>query len=171
MPSPLATGARAPGLVLAVLALSAPPVFAAPPPSDRTFASVMRVEHQWLAALNRRDVTALARILGQEYIDSDFQGDVITRAQYLAYFARPAPHPAPRVQQSFEDMRVRFVANGDVAIVTGLLITRAAMTPGTRRSSTPVGGRHSRFTDVFVWREGRWQAVSGQETRFGAAAG
>lgn len=148
-------------MVLVALALSAGPVFAQPPQSVRTAAAVMTVEHDWLAALNRHDVKALARILGREFIDSDFQGEAITRTQYLTYFARPVSHRAPRVEQRFEDTTVRFVAGGDVAIVTGLVITRPAMG----------AVRHSRFTDVFAWRDGRWQAVTGQETHFSPAKG
>jgi ketosteroid isomerase-like protein len=143
-------------MVLAALALPAAPVLAQPPQSERTAAAVMAVEHEWLGALNRHDVKRLERILGREFIDSDFQGDAITRAQYLTYFARPVPRPAPRIQQTFEDATVRFVAGGEVAIVTGVVVAR----PATGAV------RHSRFTDVFAWRDGRWQAVTGQETHF-----
>lgn len=154
-------------LALAALAvaLSTPPAFAQHAGSPRSAAAIMTVEHEWLAALNRHDVTTLGRILGREFIDSDFQGDAITRAQYLAYFARPVPRPAPRVQQRFEDTKVRFVAGGDVAIVTGVVVTvpATASKPGAAAHSETV---HSRFTDVFVWRDARWQAVTGQETHF-----
>jgi hypothetical protein len=131
----------------------------------------MKVEHEWLAALQRRDVTTLVRILGREFIDSDYQGDAITRAQFLAYFAGSAPHPAPRIEQSFAGTKVRFVASGEVAIATGVVITRPAMDPKAGASSNPDAVRHSRFTDVFVWRDGRWQAVTGQETHFTPAKG
>lgn len=143
-------------MVSAALALWAAPICAQPPPSERTPAALMMVEHEWLSALNRHDVRALDRILGREFIDSDFQGDAITRARYLAYFSSPVPRAAPRVDQRFEGTAVRFVAGGEVAIVTGLVITR------------PAKGaiRHSRFTDVFAWRADRWQAVTGQETHF-----
>lgn len=127
------------------------PALAKPAVGERTAAALMSVEHQWLSALNRHDVTTLAHILGREFIDSDFQGDAITRAQYLAYFAHPIAQPSAPVRQRFEDTRVRFVAAGTVAIVTGVVVSQA---------------RHSRFTDVFVWRDARWQAVTGQETHF-----
>ncbi|HUA78038.1 MAG TPA: nuclear transport factor 2 family protein [Acetobacteraceae bacterium] len=160
---------KARALVLAVLALSTAPVFADPPQSERTAAAVMKVEHEWLGALQHRDVRTLGRILAAEFIDSDFQGDAVTRTQYLAYFARPAPGPAPRVLQSFEDTRVRFVADDDVAIVTGLVISRPEAASKAGASADPAAVRHSRFTDVFVWRDGRWQAVTGQETHFAPA--
>ena len=128
----------------------------------------MVVEQEWLEALNRRDVTALARILGREFIDSDYQGNAFTRRQYLTFFARPAPHPPPHVQRTFSDTRVRFVADDDVAIVTGVVVTHPAPASGLVPEDLM---RYSRFTDVFVWRDGRWQAVSGQETHFLAIRG
>jgi Domain of unknown function (DUF4440) len=162
-------------LTMLAPALAMTPVVAQPPPAARTAAAVMKVEHEWLAALQQRDVATLARILGREFIDSDFQGDAITRAQFLGYFAGPAPHPArhpaPRVEQTFEDTKVRFEAHGNVAIVTGVVITGPLVNPKAGALPSPNEVRHSRFTDVFVWRDGRWQAVTGQETHFTPAKG
>ena len=155
-------------MVTLALALSAAPVFARPPGGERTAAAVMMVEHNWLTALSKRDVKALAHILGREFIDSDYQGNAYTRQQYLAFFAQPASRAPPDVQRSFSDTRVRFVAGGDVAIVTGVVITR----PAPRAGLIPEDRmQYSRFTDVFVWRDGRWQAVTGQETHFLAMRG
>ena len=157
---------KALAIVIAATALSTGCAFAHAPGIERTAAALMMVEHDWLTALNRHDVATLTRILGREFIDSDFQGDAITRAQYLGFFARPVSGLAQRVQQTFEDTKVRFVAGGDVAIVTGLVITRPASTSAAATSSSLDAVHHSRFTDVFVWREARWQAVTGQETHF-----
>lgn len=153
-------------LLLAALASGVGPVFAQPPASERNAASLVALEQQWLTALQRRDVAALARILGREFIDSDYLGDAIPRAQYLDYFAHAAQRQGPAPRQAFEDVRVRFIAGGEVAIVTGVVVTRQAAKPGAASSSQSPELRHSRFTDVFVWRQGRWQAVSGQETHF-----
>jgi ketosteroid isomerase-like protein len=156
-------------LVLGAVATSAAAASALPPGSDRTATAVMAIEHQWLAALHRRDVKTLARILGREFIDSDFQGQAITRAQYLAYFAHSAGQPTPPVRQTFRDTQVRFVAGGKVAIVTGIVVTRPTAAPQAETSSLAPAIAHSRFTDVFVWRDARWQAVTGQETHFSPA--
>ena len=155
--------AKLPSIAFATLALWTVPAFARPPASERNAAAVMAVEHEWLAALQRHDVPTLARILGREFIDSRFQGDAITRAQYLAYFAHPVALRAPALQQIFEDTRVRFIAGGNVAIVTGVVISRPI--------SSAQAVRHSRFTDVFTWRDARWQAVTGQETHFTPSKG
>lgn len=153
-------------MFIAAAGMASLPAFAQTTGNERTAGALMQVEQQWVAALNRHDATTLARILGKEFIDSDFQGDAITRAQYLAYFREPVSQPAPRFQQRFADTKVRFVAAGQVAVVTGVVISTPAAAAKTVPSSLSDGIRHSRFTDVFVWREGRWQAVTGQETHF-----
>lgn len=136
---------------------------------ERTAAAVMKVEHQWLDALHRRDVTTLETILAPEFIDNYYEGEEVTRSEYLAYFARPLAHLAPAVAQHFEDTKVRFVANGKVAIVTGVVVTVPAGSAGPSASTAKTAG-HSRFTDVLVWRDSRWQAVSAQETHFSPPA-
>jgi ketosteroid isomerase-like protein len=141
-------------------ALASGAALAAPPASERTAAALMRVEQEWLTALKQRDVGTLGHILGQEFIDSDFQGDPVTRAQYLAFFAKAPPRPAPLLHQDFADTEVRFVAGGEVAIVTGVVVSQPPSGTGAKAQT------HSRFTDVFVWRDGRWQAVTAQETHF-----
>lgn len=147
--------------------LAAAPAYARPPASERTRAALMKVEHQWLTALQRHDAPALARILAREFIDSTSRGNAVTRTQYLAYFAHLSAPSAPLVRQDFQDIRVRFFAGGNVSIVTGVVITSpGAPKPGQSRQYA--AGPHTRFTDVFVWSRGRWQAVSGQETRLAA---
>ena len=159
------TGSASSLVALAAAAFVAAPALAHPPGNESTAGALMKVEHQWLTALQRHDVAALRRILGREYIDSDFQGDAITRSRYLGYFAHPVSSSAPHVEQTFADTAVRFVAGGNVAIVTGIVITRPANARGAA-ASTATEVQHSRFTDVFVWRDARWQAVTGQETHF-----
>jgi hypothetical protein len=116
----------------------------------------MKVEHEWLDALRNHDVKTLDRILAAEWTDNDWQGRLVTREQYLDYFSH-APPATPQPAQRFEETNVRFLENRNVAIATGMIITDTA--------DSPAGKPHrSRFTDVFIWRDDRWQAVSAQET-------
>lgn len=137
-----------------------------PPANERTAAALMKVEHEWLDALHRRDVKTLQRILAAEFIDNYFLGQEVTRGEYLAYFAQPLAHPAPAVSQHFEGTKVRFLGKGDAAIVTGVVVTEPAAGSADSSASGVGSVHHSRFTDVFVWRDSRWQAVTAQETHF-----
>ena len=65
--------------------------------------------------------------------------------------------PRRVLAQRFENTRVRFY--GDLAIATGAVVTEyAPATPGEASRQTVS------FTDVLTWRDGRWQALSSQET-------
>lgn len=134
------------------------------PADQRTADAVMKVEHEWLDALRRADVKTLERILAAEFIDNYYLGQEVTRGEYLAYVAH-RDVPPPPILQHFEETKVRFVAKGDVAIVTGVVVMQSAAT-STAQAPSDTSGIHSRFTDVFVWRDSRWQAVTAQETHF-----
>lgn len=138
-----------------------------PPVNQRTADAVMKVEHEWLDALQRANVKKLEHILAAEFIDNYYRGQEVTRAEYLAYFAH-GDVPPPPTSQRFEETKVRFIAGGNVAIVTGVVVTRSAA-KSTAQSPSDKDAIHSRFTDILVWRDDRWQAVTAQETHFSVA--
>ena len=103
--------------------------------------TLVKLEDEWLHA---RDAAALDRVVAADFIHVVPSGDFLTKAQHIAWFQS---HPTGGNPKShLENMNVRLY--GGVAIVNG---TVAA--PDHR----------SVFTDVFVLRDGRWQAVSAQE--------
>ncbi len=74
---------------------------------------------------------------------------IITREQQLE-FLRKHPAPASHESKHLEDMHVRIY--GNVGVVNGVVL--ATGSGQTRRTL---------FTDVFAYRDGKWQAVSAQE--------
>lgn len=108
---------------------------------------LLRLEERWLLA---HDSLTLVRILGSDFVHPVASGDFLDRAQHIAWVV--AHPPDPTVDRRLTDMRVRFY--GATAIVTG--------TVRRSRSGSEVG--RNVFTDVFVLRDGRWQAVSAEET-------
>ncbi len=105
------------------------------------------IERQWLAS--EHDSATLGRILAEDFLHPVPAGVFLTKAQHIDWAVR---HRAPRGrQQRFDQLRIR--RYGDVGLVTGLVI------------STDGAGREDRtvFTDVFVRRSGRWQALNAQE--------
>jgi len=125
----------------------AAPAIAAPG-SARDVADFTALEAQWLHAIAAHDTGALSRILAPEFRDTAWNGRVRNRAAMIAR-ARTANNAA---DQRLSDIEVR--RYGKVAIVTG------------QNNIGGIGPRQTaiRFTDVFVWRQGRWQAASAQET-------
>ena len=111
--------------------------------------AVEAVEHEWLAHLSDRAV--LERILAPDFQHPVAQGVVLDRDQHIAW---AVTHPKSATRKAvFEALKVRVY--GNTAVATGMV--RDANLDGS-------GARRTMFTDVFIERDGRWQAVSAQET-------
>jgi hypothetical protein len=115
--------------------------------SLRDRAALEAIEYQWLDA--EHDRGALERILADDFLHPVPAGVFLTKAQHIDW-AVAHPSPSDR-QQRFDQMRIRIY--GDVGLVAGVVISRGA----------DGGEDRSVFTDVFVKRNGRWQAVNAQE--------
>jgi hypothetical protein len=109
---------------------------------------VLRIEHEWLRALVERDRPTLGRILADDFVDSNWKGELRSKRQVLKGLG--APHP---YSQHLRDMRIQLY--GSMAVARGL-----------NEISDKNGGivMRIRFTDVLLYRHGNWQAVAAQET-------
>lgn len=117
------------------------------PRQPRTAAGVLTTERAWVAALEKRDARALDRILAPDFSDTSWRGELIPKAQVMS--ALPS-RSASRLKLT--DLQPTLI--GNVAIVRGINTQSAA---GTAMGSV-------RFVDLFVYRSGRWQAISAQES-------
>lgn len=119
-------------------------------------AAVREVLRQWDEAFLRRDMDTLARVLAEDFTLTNAAGQIVDRKQYLMSIVK-----APDMQQATggsEDVQVR-VLGETVAVVTGRSPVKGR--PGGR--ALVVHGQY-RFTDVYVKRDGRWQAVVSHST-------
>ena len=110
------------------------------------------VEHAWGNALLKKDVAGFSRCLADEWVLTTSNGSRVTKAVALADLKSGALEI-----DSFrlDDMTVRLY--GDTAVVRGLITEKSKL-----RDKDTSG--KSRFTDVFVKRAGRWQAVASHES-------
>jgi hypothetical protein len=124
--------------------------FAVPtcPTESHTVQGLRLAETRWVAALDARDGAALACRLAPDFTDNDWQGVARRRDDILA---RLPQRPPSRLELSELTVRIE----GTTGIVRGL---NTQVAPDGK-----VIGR-VRFTDIFVWRAGRWQAIAAQET-------
>jgi Domain of unknown function (DUF4440) len=109
-----------------------------PTDKDEVLAQLSKLEDEWEQANVKGDKEALAQILAEEYL-----GDGKTKRQYIDSLT-----PNNEVQ-SWEIQKLTVDQNGDRATVHGRL-----------REETKGGPEVSDFTDEYVWRDHRWQAVS-----------
>ena len=112
---------------------------------DAVMAELTKLENDWIRANIAADKEALERILADEYIGTSSSGEVQNKQQYLENI-----EPDETVV-SWDSEDVRLMRKGDAAVLTGVLVW-----------NTKEGSQRYRFTDTFVRREGRWQALSSQ---------
>jgi hypothetical protein len=110
--------------------------------------ALVQLEQSWAQALERHDSDAVGCILAGEFQDIDPNGNLHDRAESLANI----PHRRPGHNQLSE---LHPHVYGEFGYVRGLNTVMEA--EGKIRAKI-------RFTDIFVYREGRWLAVAGQES-------
>ncbi len=121
---------------------------AAPEPTDAAIRNaIVRLEHEWLDV---RDTGTLSRILADDFVHV-LPADFVSKADEIG-FRRKHGWNRPDEKTEFENLRVRVY--GQIAIANGVVKATNNKTGIVRRT---------RFTDVFVFRDGRWQAVNAQE--------
>ncbi|HZQ40945.1 MAG TPA: nuclear transport factor 2 family protein [Rhizomicrobium sp.] len=108
---------------------------------------VLAAERDWVDAIEQGDRVRLDCRLGSDFTDSNWQGELKSRSDAMAALAGPRP------RLSLKALGVDLL--GRTAIVRGL--NGQSQPDGTLRGTV-------RFTDIFIYREGRWQALSAQET-------
>jgi ketosteroid isomerase-like protein len=121
--------------------------------------ALIQMEQEWSQADIKRDPAALNRILAEDWVGIDFEGTVLNKTGALKGISSGSGSLESTV---LRDMKVRVY--GNTAVVTG--------------TDTEKGEYHGKdssgkylWTDVFVRRDGRWQAVSSQSTKLTAPEG
>jgi hypothetical protein len=110
--------------------------------------TLITLENDWLAHL--RDSATLERILAPDFLHAVTPGEFLTKEQHISWNVK---HPLPLNHTArFEKLQVRLY--GDVGIASGIVASRDGADHVSR----------TLFTDVFAFRNGRWQAVHAQET-------
>jgi ketosteroid isomerase-like protein len=112
--------------------------------------ALIRLEHRWVEALERRDAAAVGSILADDFVDTTYRGERRTRSEALAGLTSPQ---RAATTQELSDVVARVY--GTTGIVTGV---------NNVTGRNPDFSARLRFTDVFVKSNGVWKAVSAQET-------
>jgi len=125
-----------------------------PKNQPKTEATLIALENTWADALSRKDADAVACLLSDEFEDADVDGSLKTRAQTLAKI----PNRKPRTNHLSE---MRAYVEGNFGFTRGL----AELVDASGKVIARV-----RFTDVFTYRDGRWQALAGHESLLSQAS-
>jgi hypothetical protein len=123
------------------------------PPSVE--AELMQIERDIGEANIKRDKAFFEKVEADEFIFTDAGGGVTTKAEDVASLDKPAGE-TKLISYVPDDMKARVY--GRTAVVTG------RVTSTYKRQDKEIVSR-TRFTDVFVKRNGRWQLVAGHSSQ------
>ena len=114
----------------------------------KTEAALFELEQNWAAALSRNDAGTVACMVADEFEEVDVDGSLHTRSQMLEHIPQRKPGT-----NHLSEMRAHVEAN------SGFTRGLATLVDASGKIVARV-----RFTDVFTYRDGRWQALTGHET-------
>jgi hypothetical protein len=123
---------------------------------DRIKAELMQLERDIGKANVDSDYAFFDRVEAEEFVFTDSGGGITTKKQDLEGLKAPANPDNKLLAYDVDEMNV--LLYDEVAVVTGRVTTKRIV------NGKEALGR-SRFTDVFVWRKGRWQLVAGHSSR------
>ena len=127
---------------------------AAPQPTENVEAVITQLERDWVAAIVKKDTATLDRLLAQEFNGTS-----------------PTTHTYPRETAIGDIKSGRYVVDSmdlDEISVNSYGTTAVAFTSQEEKSrydGKNTSG-HYHFTDVWVKKDGQWQAVASHGTRY-----
>jgi ketosteroid isomerase-like protein len=133
-------------LLLALASIASADAQKAKDDSQETKLLVM--EHPWNEAQVNRDSRALDAMIGKSFINTEYDGEVSDKGKFLADIKDPQFNLS---SLTIQDLKVSIY--NDSAVIVGIYRTK-----GTYQAKPyeHVG----RFTDTWVFTEGRWQCVA-----------
>jgi ketosteroid isomerase-like protein len=133
------------------LVMLCPVAYAAPCPAGQAKdgSALVQNERMWAKALEQRDSAALSCLLAAEFEDAGPDGALQDRDTTLAKAGEHQP-----MHHELTEMHAQ--VHGDFAYIRGL----ATAVDAQGKVLVKV-----RFTDIYVYRDGRWQAVAAHESK------
>lgn len=124
-----------------------------PANQPKTEAALIALERTWAEALSHKDADVIECLLAVEFEDADVDGSLHSRTETLANI----PSRKARANRLTE---LRAHVESNMGFARGL---NEILDPDGKVVA------RVRFTDIFIYRDGRWQAVAGHETLLGEA--
>jgi hypothetical protein len=109
---------------------------------------ILALENAWNQAQLHHDANALDQLLPATFVNTDYDGTVMNKAQFLADLKDPAYQATLVVNQ---DVKIHSYSNA--AVVTGTYHTKG------KYKNKPFE-HWGRFTDTWLFQDGIWQCVA-----------
>jgi ketosteroid isomerase-like protein len=115
--------------------------------------NLMQMERDWTQAGLKKDAATLDKIIADDWVAIGFDGKTVTKAELMADLKSGAS-----ATQSIELGAMKVRVFGNTAVVTG------SDTEKSTYKGKDSSGKYL-WTDVFVMRQGRWQAAASHSTK------
>jgi uncharacterized protein (TIGR02246 family) len=122
-------------------------------PAENVEQAITKLEREWAEALVKADVATLERVMADDWLMTTWDGQTQTKAQSIAEFKSGE---TKLTAADMGNLKVRVF--GDTAVAT-LSLMEKGMSKGKDSSG------HFLYTDVWVKRNGKWQAVATHGTK------
>jgi ketosteroid isomerase-like protein len=142
------------GMALSALAVLAQIPGKPPGSMDEIKKALIQTEREIGQANFDCDYKYFARVEADEFTFTDANGEVTTRKSDLA-----GEKDCHKFGGTYDLDETQVHVYGNTAVVT------ARVTIAGKNKAGNAFVHHSRFTDVFVWRDGRWQIVAGHSSK------
>jgi ketosteroid isomerase-like protein len=119
---------------------------------DAEQSKILALENAWNQAEEHKDVKALETLLHPDLVYIDYDGSIMSKAEFIASVKAPALHPEQIVNES---MTAHLY--GDSAVVNGIYREKGIKNGKAYQ-------RRGRFTDTWVFQGGFWKCVASQST-------
>jgi uncharacterized protein (TIGR02246 family) len=126
---------------------------AAASPTENVEQALIKLEREWAEALVKADAATLERVMADDWSMTTWDGKTQTKAQSIAEIKSGV---SKFEAASVDNIKVRVF--GDAAVVT------LTQTEKSQERGKDSSGRYL-YTDVWVKRDGKWQAVATHGTK------
>jgi ketosteroid isomerase-like protein len=114
---------------------------------------IIALENLWNQMQINHDADAMGKMLGNDFVLTDYDGTVMSKTQFLASIRDKSTQLTVEVSS---DMKLH--RYGDTVVVTG-----ATHEKGTEKGKP--FSHQGRFTDTWIKKEGQWLCVASQLSR------
>jgi ketosteroid isomerase-like protein len=116
--------------------------------SDPRESKLLVLEHLWNEAQVNRDSAALDALVGERFVNTEYDGEVSDKTKFLSDIKDPLFKPTAA---NIQEVKVNLF--GETAVITGIYRTK-----GTYQGKPY--DHLGRFTDTWISENGKWQCVA-----------
>ena len=131
-----------------------PPVVSAPPEQENVEAKITELEKEWAAAIEKKDVDTIDRLLAPEFAGTSPTAHTFMKIDAINDLKKGAYDVE---KMTLDEISVNVFGNTAVSFTS--------QEEKSKYDGKDTSG-HYHFTDVWVKRDGKWQAVASHGSRY-----